>query len=139
MRRGLLVLPLLLAGCGGTEVPSVVMGSSSAEPGASCAPAPAVDAELPDGYPLPPAGAELTAVAGGSVTGRVDDPVESAAAHFRAELERLGYVVQREEDEGRAVLIGFFGAAAEGTVTVAELTCPRGSTGFTVAVRRAAG
>lgn len=139
MRRLLLALPLLLAGCSGADVPSVVLGSSSAEPGASCAPAPAVQAALPEGYPSPPPGAELTAVSDGSVTGRVSGPVDVTADHFRAELERRGYVVQREEDEGRAVLIGFFGAAAEGTLTIAELICPRGSTGFTVAVRRATG
>lgn len=115
MRRLLLALPLLLVGCGGADVPNVVLGSSSAEPGASCAPAPAVQAELPEGYPAPPPGAELTAVSDGSVTGRVSGPVDAATDHFRAELERRGYVVQREEDEGRAVLIGFTVAVRRAT------------------------
>lgn len=137
--RLLLGVVLLVPGCAAQPPPSVVQGRSSAEPGVSCAPAPPVDDRLPAGFPVPPPAAVLTAVARGSVTGRVPAALDDVVAHFRSALDRAGWVVQREEDEGRAVLLGFFGARGEGTLTVAELTCPAGSTGFTVTVAQPPG
>ena len=63
------------------------------------------------------------------VTGRVSTTVAQTLAHFRA---ADGFVVSRDEDEGRAGELQLFGAAGTIGVTVARLTCPRGQTGFTL-------
>ena len=106
-------------------------------PGAPCVPPSPVPA-VPTAVRLP-AGAVLTDVtvqAGQRlVTGRVALPVEQVLEHFRA---APGYVVTRDEDEGRAGELLLFGAAGDVGVTVAELTCPRGATGFTIATSGAA-
>ena len=135
--RALLVLPLLLAGC--TTEPSVVEGRSSVEPGASCVPAPAVADGPSEGLPALPPGTTVTAAGKGTVSGRVPAPVDDVVEHFRAAMDRAGYVVQREEDEGRAVRLAFFGARGDATLDVALLTCPAGSAGFTLTVRTPGG
>ena len=137
MRRLLLPVLLLVAGCG--VPPAVVEGRSSVESGAACVPAPAVATPPPAGLPELPEGTTLTAVGDGTVSGRVPAPVAEVVEHFRAAMDRAGYVVQREEDEGRAVRLGFFGARGDATLDVALLTCPVGSTGFTLAVRTTGG
>lgn len=140
MRRALLLVPLLLLGCGEQRSPSAVEGTSTAESGRPCVAAPAVDTPLPQGFPEPPPSSVLTAVSGSSVSGRVEAPIEAVVAHFTAAFDRAGYVVQREEDEGRAVRLGFFGGSrGDASLDVATLTCPSGSTGFTMTVRTAAG
>ena len=130
-----MLVALLLAGCA-PQPPSAVDGESRVEPGVTCAPASPVAAALPSGYPEPPAGAELTEVTDGQVSGRVVGEVEQVLEHFRSAVDRAGYVVQREEDEGRSAQLGFFGVAGSGTATLAALTCPSGSTGFTLRVTR---
>lgn len=139
MRRHAVVLvPLLLVGCA-PQPPSAVDGESRAEPGATCVPSSPVAAPLPAGYPELPAGAELTEVADEQVSGRVVGEVEQVLEHFRSAVDRAGYVVQREEDEGRSAQLGFFGVGGTGTATIAALTCPSGSTGFTLRVTRSTG
>lgn len=129
---------MLLAstGCGGSS-PAAVEGTSTQESGAPCQ----VPSPLPSAPPVPaglalPAGSVLTAtgpVAGSaSVTGRVEAPVDEVLAHFRDAVDAAGFVLQRDEDEGRAGELAFFGARGNGQVTVSRLTCPRGATGFTV-------
>lgn len=138
-RRAVAVLVLVaaLTGCGDEPSPAAVEGTSVVESGPPCP----VPSALPSAPPVPaglplPAGSEVTAygTAAGTpaLTGRVDAPVEQVLAHFRAAVEQAGFVVQRDEDEGRAGELGFFGARGDGTVTVSRLTCPRGVTGFTV-------
>ena len=131
-----MLLPLLLAGC--SEEPPVQPrtqeGVSSAAPGASCAPAPELVADPAPSAPVAlPAGAVLTDVTQQAgqrlVTGRVEAPVQEVLEHFRAAPD---YVVSRDEDEGRSGRLQLFGARGEVSVTVARLTCPRGSTGFTL-------
>lgn len=73
------------------------------------------------------------------LTGRAPVPVTDVLAHFRTAAEQSGYVVSRDEDEGRAGELGFFGTAGDGTVVVSRLACPRGETGFTLSVREAGG
>ena len=138
---------LLVTGCSAPAAPpapSTVEGESSVAPGRPCAPATA----LPSVPPLPqdvalPAGAVVTAYEGTadvvSVTGRTDLRVDEVLDHFRTALQRAGFVLQRDEDEGRAGQLGFFGARADGSVTVARLTCPRGATGFTLRATSAGG
>lgn len=80
-----------------------------------------------------PFGAVLTDVReiGGQrlVTGRAPASVTEVLAHFRA---APGYVVTRDEDEGRSGELQLFGSTGDVGVTVARLTCPRGQTGFTL-------
>lgn len=130
---------LLLTACSADPAPTtVVEGRSTQVPGRACAPPSPLPSPPPQAVPLPP-GAAVTAYAsrdGQSVlTGRTADSVDEVLAHFRTTLEREGYVLSRDEDEGRAGELGFFGARADGTVTVARLTCPRGQTGFTLRLR----
>ena len=119
-------------------------GTSVEESGAACAPASPLASvpPVPQDLALPP-GSLVTQHGGRSdallLTGRVAAPVEDVLAHFRTALERAGFVLQRDEDEGRAGELGFFGARADGTVVVSRLTCPRGETGFTLSVRDAVG
>ena len=134
MRRLLLVLPLLAAGCG-EDRPLVVEGRSIAESSAPCVAASPVADPLPRDFPQPPPGAVLTAVAPVQVTGRVDAEVEQVLAHFQAAVDAAGYIVQREEDEGRSAQLAFFGARNEGSIVIAAVGCPRGSTGFTMRLR----
>lgn len=97
-------------------------------------PAPSLD---PASVPPPPVdlppGAVLTDVTQAGqerlVTGRVAAGVDEVLEHFRG---AAGFVVTRDEDEGRAGELRLFGAAGEIGVTVARLTCPRGQTGFTL-------
>lgn len=63
------------------------------------------------------------------VTGRAPATVGQVLEHFRSSE---GFVVSRDEDEGRSGELQLFGAAGTVGVTVARLTCPRGQTGFTV-------
>lgn len=137
MRR-LLVLVALLTACGG-ERPLVVEGESTVESGLPCSPASPVGEASPESLPSLPPGSVLTLVGPDTATGRVEQRIEDVVAHFRTAFDRAGYVVQREEDEGRSAQLAFFGNAGTATLTVAELTCPSGSTGFTVVVRSATG
>ncbi len=88
-----------------------------------------------------PAGSEVIAYTGSAsevlLTGRTSASVDQVLTHFRTALQRAGFVLQRDEDEGRSGELLFFGARAEGSVTIARLTCPRDDTGFTVRVRGA--
>lgn len=135
VRRVLLLL--LLTGCSAQEEPpppSAVDGVSTVESGAPCVP-PSPLAEPLAALPVePPPGAVLTGVTEQAgqrlVTGRVAGPVDGVLEHFRA---APGYVVSRDEDEGRAGRLQLFGARGDVGITVALLTCPRGSTGFTIA------
>ena len=118
-------------------------GTSVAEPRPSCTPAPRVRADLPADFPAGlelPARTVLTGVdaSDGStvVSGRVRASVQDVLVHFRTAVERAGLVVQREESEGRSGELVFFGAEAEGGVAVAKLSCPAGSTSFTVRASR---
>ena len=118
-------------------------GMSVAEPGPACTPAPRVRADLPADFPAGlelPARTVLTGVdasAGSTVvSGRVRASVQDVLVHFRTAVERAGLVVQREESEGRSGELVFFGAEAEGGVRVAKLSCPAGSTSFTVRASR---
>ena len=138
MRRVLLLVPLLVLGCADERPPSVVEGRSTAESGRPCIPASPVAASPPAGLPELPAGAVLTEAAPGRASGRVTGEIRDVVAELKASFERAGYVVQREEDEGRSFRLAFFGASGDATLTVAELTCPPGSTGFSVIVRRPA-
>ena len=139
MRRLLLATLLLVLPACASDPPSVVEGQSTVESGFACVPASPVPAALPAGFPQPPPGAVLTAVAPEQVTGRVVAEVADVLAHFRAAVEQAGYVVRREEDEGRSAQLAFFGARGEGAATIAALTCPEGSTGFTLSVSRSLG
>lgn len=116
----------------------VVEGTSTVASSSPCSvAAPIVAPERGTVLPLPP-GAVLTDVTEQTgqrlATGRVEAGVEEVLAHFRAAAASGGYVVQRDEDEGRAGRLLLFGSAGEIGVTVARLTCPRGATGFTLAV-----
>ena len=106
----------------GRTFSSALPASSSLD--AASVPAPPVD--------LPP-GSVLTDVrqVGDQrlVTGRVSATVDQVLEHFRT---AEGFVVSRDEDEGRAGELQLFGAAGTVGVTVARLTCPRDQTGFTV-------
>ncbi len=111
-------------------------GTSTAESGAPCvAPSPLDAASVPPPPVDLPRGSELTDVRQVAdqrlVTGRVPATVEQVLAHFRA---AEGFVVSRDEDEGRSGELQLFGAAGTVGVTVARLTCPPGQTGFTLAV-----
>ena len=133
---------LTVAGCSDERAeplpPASVEGSSSAVSGAPCVPTPALTAAVPPPPVALPAGAVLTDVrqAGAQrlVSGRVEATVDEVLAHFRS---APGFVVSRDEDEGRAGELQLFGAAGDVGVTVARLTCPRGATSFTVAVTQA--
>ena len=138
MLRALPLLVSLMAGCGSAP-PLVSEGESTVESGAPCRPASPVPDPLPTAFPPAPAGAELTLVEGGTASGRVALPLDDVVAHWKAAFDRAGYVVQREEDEGRAVRLALFGARGDATLDVADLTCPSGSTGFTMGVRTAPG
>jgi hypothetical protein len=111
----------------------VLEGSSRVESGAPCptpAPRPGVPAAP---VALPPAAVltDVTEQAGQRlVTGRVAAPVDQVLEHFRS---APGFVVTRDEDEGRGGRLLLFGARGDVAVTVARLTCPRGFTGFTIA------
>lgn len=129
----MLVAALLTTAC--SAEPSVVEGRSTAVPGATCVPAAAVADRAPEGFPELPAGTVLTAVSPASVSGRVAARVDDVVRHFTAELDRSGYVVQRAEDEGRAARLAFFGARGDATLDVALLTCPAGSSAFTLVLR----
>ena len=133
----MLLSALLLGGCapGEPPPPSSVEGISSAVPGAPCV-APSPLAAAPDPPPpvaLPP-GAVLTDVTEQLgqrlVTGQVEATVAQVLEHFRRDP---AYVVTRDEDEGRAGELRLFGARGEVAITVAELTCPEGRAGFTIA------
>lgn len=97
-------------------------------------PAPALEAaSVPAALVALPPGAVLTDVREVGpqrlVTGRTAQTVEQVLAHFRA---ADGFVVTRDEDEGRAGELQLFGGAGDVTVTVGRITCPRGATSFTV-------
>lgn len=147
--RPLLALAAVLAlvtGCtDDAEPPSprVQDGVSVVESGRPCEPQPAVPGPLPEAYPqalVLPAGSLVTDVreqAGAQlVTGRVEGDASAVLEHFRAAAEPAGFAVIRDEDEGRAGRLQLFGVGSEVGVTVAQLTCPAGSTGFTLSVRR---
>ena len=136
MLRALPLLVVLLAGCASSP-PLVTEGESAVESGEPCRPASPVATPLPSAFPTPPAGADLTLVEAGTVSGRVAQPFDDVVAHWKAAFDRAGYVLQREEDEGRAVRLAFFGARGDAELVVATLTCPAGSTGFTVVLRAA--
>ena len=136
MLRALPLLAVLLAGCGSSP-PLVTEGESAVESGEPCRPASPVPDPLPSAFPSPPAASQLTLVEGGTASGRVALPLDEVVAHWKAVFDRAGYVVQREEDEGRAVRLALFGARGDAEVVVATLTCPAGSTGFTVVLRAA--
>jgi hypothetical protein len=136
VRLSLLLLAVLLVGCGDAP-PLVSQGESRRESGLPCMPPSPVPGPLPSGLPAPPTGSLLTLVAPGTASGRVEAPLDDVVAHFKAVFDSAGYVVQREEDEGRAVRLAFFGAGGDASLTVATQTCPAGTTGFTLAVRRA--
>ena len=95
---------------------------------------------MPQDIALPP-GSVVTTYGGTAdtvtLTGRVEAPVEQVLTHFRSAVERAGFVLQRDEDEGRSGELGFFGARADGTLAIAKLTCPTGTTGFTLRLRGA--
>ena len=127
-----------MTGCAADEQepppPASVEGVSEGASGAPCVPPSPLAAppEPPPPVVLPP-GAVLTDVAEQAgqrlVTGRVEATVEEVLAHFRADP---GYVVTRDEDEGRSGRLQLFGARGDVGVIVAVLTCPRGLTGFTI-------
>lgn len=136
---------LTLTGCGADApraergVDSVQEGTSTVESGAPCVPAPEVSAPLPASYPASlalPRGAVVTSVGrqGGFdlVSGRVEAPAEDVLDHFRDAAEPAGFAIVRDEDEGRAGQLQLFGPSRELGITVAQLTCPRGSSGFTL-------
>jgi len=132
-----LLAALLLTGCGADPEPpppASVEGVSEAASGAPCVP-PSPLAAPPEPRPpvLLPPGAVLTDVTEQAgqrlVSGQVEASVEEVLDHFRADP---GYVVTRDEDEGRAGRLQLFGARGEVGVTVAVLLCPRGLTGFTI-------
>ena len=134
MRR-LLVVPLLVAGCAAQPPPSGAEGRSVAESGRPCVPPSPVVGTPPAGLPELPPGAVLTALGPDRASARIEGEIDDVVARLKRAFDRAGYVVQREEDEGRSVRLAFFGAAGDATLTVAQLTCPKGSTGFTVVVR----
>lgn len=136
LRRALLLLALVGCSAPGEPPPppAAVDGVSTLESGVPCVP-PSILSEPVGVLPVePPPGAVLTDVAqqGGQrlITGRVVGSVEDVLEHFRS---APGYVVSRDEDEGRSGRLQLFGARGDVAVTVALLTCPRGSTGFTIA------
>ena len=136
-----LLAVLLAGGCASSPEPTppaAVEGESSVAPGVTCVPPSPLPA-VPTAVQLPP-GAVLTdetEQAGQRlVTGRVEATVEQVLEHFR---NAPGYVVTRDEDEGRAGELLLFGAAGDVGVTVGRLTCPRGATGFTIATAGNAG
>lgn len=137
-RLAMLSLLLLTACRGSGELPpSAVEGTSIEVTSAPCVPVAVLDAASVPPPPVPfPAGAELTGatqLAGQRlVSGRVAASVEQVLAHFQAAARPSGYVVQRSEDEGRTGRLLLFGARGEVTITIAQLHCPRGQTGFTV-------
>lgn len=145
---GVLILAGGSAGCttSGTDSPpveasapaAVLEGTSTAESGAPCVPpTPLPGPAATTGLSLPP-GAVLTASeqAGAQVlvSGRVREPVRTVLQHFRDAAARGGYVVQRDEDEGRSGMLTLFGARGTASVVIAALTCPRGQAGFTVRI-----
>ena len=135
--RAALLSVLLLAACAPAEQPpppSSVEGVSTAVPGVPCVPASPL-AAAPDRPPpvaLPP-GAVLTDVTEQAgqrlVSGQVGGSVQEVLAHFR---RAPAYVVTRDEDEGVAGELVLFGPRGDVAVTVAELACPQGVTGFTL-------
>ena len=136
MRRLLPLLALVLAAC--ADGPTVVDGTSTLSTGAPCAAAPAVPGAPPAGAPELPTGSVLTEVAPDVVSGRAPGEVADVAAQVRAAIERAGYVLVREEDEGRGVRLGWFGVRGAGTVSLARSTCPPGTTAFSVRVTQQA-
>jgi hypothetical protein len=124
--------------------PRVQDGISVVESGNPCVPEPAVAGPLPAEYPTAlafPEGAVVTYVETRPGTqilsGRVDGDAAGVLEHFRTVAEPAGFAVVRDEDEGRAGRLQLFGATSEVAITVAKLTCPAGSAGFTVSVRTA--
>lgn len=125
-----------MAGCGTTEQPPPVSveGSSTVESGTPCVAASPLDpASVPPPLVALPPGAVLTDVTQAGrehlVTGRVEGSVEQVLEHFRT---APGFVVSRDEDEGRSGELKLFGSVGDVGVTVARLTCPRGWTSFTI-------
>lgn len=136
--RALLLAVVLLAACAPAEEPpppASLEGESVAEPGVPCVPpSPLAAPPVPPPPVALPPGSVLVDVSEQAgqrlVSGRVEATVEQVLAHFRTDPS---YVVTRDEDEGRAGRLQLFGARGDVAVTVAELTCPAGLTGFTVA------
>ena len=132
-----LLLPvLLLTACAG---PPTVQDGASTREGPTCTPAPAVSGTPPALVPPLPAGAVLTEVGSDVVSARVERPLDAVVAELRASLEGDGWVVTREEDEQRAVRLGFFGVRGSGTASLAALSCPPASTALSVRVVQVAG
>ena len=99
----------------------------------AAAPDPPPPVTLPPGSVL----TDVTEQAGQRlVTGRVAASVQEVLEHFRG---APSYVVTRDEDEGVAGELVLFGPRGDVAITVAELACPEGLTGFTLgtAVRQA--
>lgn len=119
-------------------------GVSVEESGRPCLPQPAVTEPRPPDYPTAlalPAGTVVTYVEEqpdtSIITGRAPGRAVDVLEHFRSTAEPAGFAVIRDEDEGRAGRLQLFGATTEVEISVATLTCPSGSAGFTVSVRPA--
>lgn len=134
---------ITVAGACSSERPtSAETGRSIVESAAPC-PTPSWLGGLPASFPAQlalPREAQLTSLLerGGYTlaTGHAPGSVPAVLAHFREAVAGAGYVVEREEDEGRGAQLAFFGATAEGSVTIARSRCPPGATAFTVTARR---
>lgn len=121
------------------EGSSVQEGTSTVESGAPCVPTPVTAAPLPAAFPQRlalPAGSEQIGVERrGEVdllTWRVPGSAAQVLTHFRDAAEPAGFAVVRDEDEGRTGKLQLFGASSTIDITVASLTCPRGSAAFTL-------
>ena len=149
--RALLLLALVLGavtGCADEPepMPLVQDGVSVVESSRPCEPPPAVTGPLPAGYPEGltfPEGTVVTYAVeqDGSqvVTGRAQTGVSEVLQHFRQVAEPAGFLVTQDEDEGASGRLRLFGGASEADVIVVRRTCPMGTTGFTVTVRRTVG